>query len=72
MLIIGLVCSLLLCALRADIEQAHTGVSLIMTESDVALLAEKEGISAQEYGKKLTDAGYNYSVIQAIVNKLCK
>ena len=57
MLIIGLVCSLLLCALRADIEQEHTGVSLIMTESDVALLAEKEGISAQEYGKKLTDAG---------------
>ena len=57
MLLIGLVWSLVLCGSRAALEQEHTGVSLIMTESDVALLAEVEGISADEYGQRLLDSG---------------
>lgn len=57
LLLIGLVSTLLLCSVRADLEQDHTGVSLIMARSDVETLAKAEGLDPDEYGQRLTDAG---------------
>lgn len=56
-LLVGLIAALCLCATRAGLEANHTGVSLIMTRSDVLSLANAEGIDAAEYEKQLLDAG---------------
>ncbi|MGE4354057.1 MAG: DUF5693 family protein [Oscillospiraceae bacterium] len=56
-LIAGLVCSLILCGVRAGMESGDTGVSLIMSHEDVAALASAEGISYDDYAEKLLSSG---------------
>lgn len=56
-LLIGLVCTLVLCGVRAGLEEPHTGVSLIMTRADVETLASAAGMDAEEYGNTLLQSG---------------
>lgn len=53
----GLICALILCGIRAQMESRDTGVSLIMSVEDVKTLAELERISYEEYSETLLSAG---------------
>ncbi|MGI6029660.1 MAG: DUF5693 family protein [Candidatus Heteroscillospira sp.] len=56
-LVLGLICTLILCSVRAGLEAGHTGVSLIMSREDVAALAADSGMDADEYADRLLQNG---------------
>jgi hypothetical protein len=56
-LLLGLICTLILCSLRAGLESGHTGVAVVMARADVELLASDAGMEPDAYAARLFESG---------------
>ncbi len=69
MLVVGLLCTLLLCGIRVGFESADKVVSIVMTEDDVRLLAEAEGVSYEQYLSELKAGGLTDVFVPDVTNE---
>lgn len=66
-LLVGLVCTLVLCGIRITIEQQDNTVSVVISAEDVAALAQQEGMDYDTYQKILLEGGVTAVVEEGVV-----